>query len=344
MDEKKRERLFGLDLIRAVSVLIIAFYHFNLLVMRHTIQENVNLPLKFANGDFGQLGVILFFIISGASLGIVYGEKIRIKEYLKKRWVNIYPLFYIMYSACFVYLYWKNKGFNFREAKPAAFILTILGLDGYTNSIVSNYYILGTWFLGCIVLLYLCFPILNYMIKKWPKVIFVLLLAFYIFVVQTYSMRLKSECNFIVRIFDFSLGIFYVHLLYNKRKKFGLFSVIVAAAISLIIFFVALPINRPYKITVLGVCVFIVLMYAAEYIKGEKIIKLVNKLSSFSFPVFLCHLFVEREVLRHFYGRILSYADILMLALIIAGIIWISTVFSLKLNRKIQNSIIKKNE
>lgn len=336
MEEQKKERLFYLDFIRALSVIIITVYHFNLFVMRQDIEENVSLPLKFSNGDWGQVGVILFFIISGASLAYVYTEKYNLKKYFIKRWKHIYPMFYIMYGLGFLYLFWKNRGISFKDAAPWSFLLTILGFDGYTNSLISNYYILGTWFLGCIILLYLCFPVLNYVINRWPKISFILLLLFYIFIVQTYNMSLKKECNFIVRIFDFSLGIYFILLFEKNKIKINKLIILFATIIAAVVLFINLPIDRPYKITIIGVSFFLILVFISQYIKKGKTI--ITWLSKISYPVFLCHIFVEKEILNHFKGKDLSYVEIGIILIIILLIIFALSILANKINNIILRS------
>lgn len=64
-----KKRVFYLDFIRALSALFIIVFHFNCSIGGHEIYKSVsNIPIifyEYKNGNLGQIGVSLFFIISG---------------------------------------------------------------------------------------------------------------------------------------------------------------------------------------------------------------------------------------------------------------------------------------
>ena len=115
----KKERLFYLDFIRAISTLIIVITHYNAVFFwgrtpGTELWSKLVTPKDVFNLYIGNLGVSLFFIISGATMMYVYGQKdkIDLKTFFKKRFMSLYPMFWIAYIACFLYLFYVNKGFS----------------------------------------------------------------------------------------------------------------------------------------------------------------------------------------------------------------------------------------
>ena len=48
------------------------------------------------------------------------------------------------------------------------FIYTLLGVDGYLSAYQRNFYLIGEWFLGALVLCYIFFPFLRWLVKHIP--------------------------------------------------------------------------------------------------------------------------------------------------------------------------------
>ena len=164
--EQKKERLFYLDFIRVVAMMLVVIYHF----FKHfDISFNISafnpLKLEFIHLNLGFLGVTLFFIISGASLMYNYSEKIDYKRYFKRRFKSIYPMFWIAYTVAFLYNFIANG--NIDDTIPRSrLILSFLGIDGYFQYLAPNFYILGEWFLGAIIFIYIIFPLYRKLLKK----------------------------------------------------------------------------------------------------------------------------------------------------------------------------------
>lgn len=131
----KKERLFYLDFIRAISTLIIVITHYNAVFFwgrtpGTELWSKLVTPKDVFNLYIGNLGVSLFFIISGAAMMYVYGQKdkIDLKTFFKKRFMSLYPMFWIAYIACFLYLFYVNKGFS-TSVPYWRFIFTAIGFD-----------------------------------------------------------------------------------------------------------------------------------------------------------------------------------------------------------------------
>ena len=96
-----------IDLIRAFAVYLVVLYHFS----HYTEQLGFSLPifLKYANGTWGNIGVFLFFMISGNVLMYKYQEQIDWKEFYKNRFKKILIPFWLCYFICFLLNFWQTK-------------------------------------------------------------------------------------------------------------------------------------------------------------------------------------------------------------------------------------------
>ena len=159
----KKERLFYLDFVRAVAAISIIMTHFNAryLYLNPPVPEKAVLTTMVSNIYIGNWGVSLFFIISGAALMYVYEEKCDLKIYFKKRFLSIYPMYWIAYICGFLYLFYTNKAVPGAGGPKINFIFSILGFDGLLAENIPTFYVLGEWFLGAIICMYILFPLLR---------------------------------------------------------------------------------------------------------------------------------------------------------------------------------------
>ena len=92
-------RSFYADFIRAFSICLIIVYHFDLNALE--TQTAGNLLFGPISNSFGHLGVSLFIILSGATLMLNYEHNFNLSTYIKKRFLSIYPLFWMTYLFFF---------------------------------------------------------------------------------------------------------------------------------------------------------------------------------------------------------------------------------------------------
>ena len=167
--EMKKEKIFYLDFIRVLSMIMIVTYHF----YAHFPENNITgTNIIFSDGKWGMIGVALFFMISGAALMYNYQERLDIKQYAIKRFTGIYPMFWIAYASLYLYMFYQMKS-NITGLSPFRLIFSVVAMDGYLGCYTPTIYLIGEWFLGCIVLIYVVFPILRKCINRYPKTTFV---------------------------------------------------------------------------------------------------------------------------------------------------------------------------
>jgi len=332
----KKERLFYLDFIRAISVISIVIFHFNISMRINVIKGHDILFTNYANGDLGSIGVALFFIISGAALMYTYDERFSIKNYFNRRFISLYPMFWTAYAIAFLYFFYINRTIN-HSIPNWTFILTVLGLDGYLYSITPNFYILGEWFLGCIILLYFCFPILRKLIIKKPKILLCCVCIFYIILVQNYNFAIQIDHNFIIRILDFTIGMYFMR--YIKTVKVYQFAL--ALIISIVMMFVPINIKQMYKITIFGIAIFFVLVYISQYFKFSNIKYICEVLNKYSYTIFLVHHVIIEQVVTRFNALTITRNEAFCLFLITCIIISVVSVYVYKISNIISKHLSK---
>ena len=90
-------------MVRAVSAILIVTYHFSFSLFLAGPYREVDILHGTANGSWGMTPVYCFFMVSGAALMSRYGreEKLDLREFYRKRFLGIYPLFWIAYAIGF---------------------------------------------------------------------------------------------------------------------------------------------------------------------------------------------------------------------------------------------------
>lgn len=97
-DIQNKQRIFGLDVIRATAILMVVFSHVYYLI------DNSNPLLISLSGLFGFFGVELFFVLSGFLIGSILlknflSDEFSIKNiihFLKRRWFRTLPNYYLV--------------------------------------------------------------------------------------------------------------------------------------------------------------------------------------------------------------------------------------------------------
>ena len=114
----KKERLFYLDFIRTIATISILLTHFNAIyIFSYPEQSDKAVITSRVFGLYiGDFGVSLFFIISGAALMYIYGEKMDLKTFYYKRFKSIFPMFWLAYFFAFLYY------FRFLQYFPLVFL------------------------------------------------------------------------------------------------------------------------------------------------------------------------------------------------------------------------------
>ena len=105
------------------------------------------------------------------------------KEFYKKRWLAIFPSFYIAYGIFYLIFTIRSRTLLFKGIPAWRLILTLIGMDGYLAYRIPDFYILGEWFTGALIILYLIYPLLLRCKRLFPYV-FTAALFLYLFTID----------------------------------------------------------------------------------------------------------------------------------------------------------------
>lgn len=191
---------------------------------------------------------------------------------------------------------YKLKQF-FYISPPWTLLLSLFGVDGYFFYAIPNYYIIGEWFLGAIILMYILYPILLNGINKRPIKTSIIVLTLFLWVCFCNVFQIMEFRN----IFSCMIS-FYTGMLLFKYKNF-LDNIIVAIAstmISMVLCFVRIPFERyNVLIHIMGFTTFITLYWIGKCMKGVHVKRCIAKLGKLSYPIFLVHHVIVIKILSY---------------------------------------------
>ena len=330
----KKERVFYLDFIRAIAVVAILLTHYNaVFVMAEVPQiQKVVLTYKVCNLYIGDFGVTLFFIISGAALMHVYEEKIQLKNFYKKRFCSIYPMFWLAYFVCFLYTFYTNKGFDHSIPKRNI-ILSIIGFDGYSIDVIPNFYLLGEWFVGCIILIYVVFPLLRIGVNRYPKITVIIAVLLYIWSFIGYHGPFNKVEIITTRIPEILFGMYFVK--YIKKVPWQ-------ACIGALVVLVVNTVMKPkwdasLQTTYIGIASFCVLTFVSSYITSVVIRRICFVISKYSYAVFLTHHVIITKMTGTFNIYNMTRTESYLLFLCCCMVIMLASYLLLEGDRRLQS-------
>lgn len=160
IDEKKiSQRMAGLDLFRVVAALMVLLFHCHI---HHDCSFG---PLT----GFVSMGAIFmtgFFMLSGFVLFRTYQERELFKmdalrNFYLKRAIGILPLYYLV-SVVYVLSLGSESLFQNLVLLP----IELLGLQTVFSTLFPVSHNGGTWFISCLLLAYLFFPLMQEVVKQ----------------------------------------------------------------------------------------------------------------------------------------------------------------------------------
>lgn len=252
----------------------------------HMTNMDITRIVYYGNGYWGGAWVQCFLIASGFLLHYHYSDHLELKTYAIKRWRSIFPMFYIAYLF-FMYGKVCDSRTIFYYYFPWAYILTFLGMDGYTMGRLPSYYIVGEWFLGVIIILYILYPLLRKAFLKNSFAAFAATAVLYgVFynkpITNATSLWTVSSC-----MVSFALGM----LISDHRKLLiNKWSVLTSLVVIALLYHEEIPLTHNLSMHLVGTGLFILM-----FVLGEKAMAFhptgwfFKMLGDLSYPVFLVH-------------------------------------------------------
>lgn len=284
-----KKRYFAYDLMRAAAMILIVFYHMNCEWSARLMDSPLVVTKIGAQGYLGWQGVSLFILVSGAAQCISYERCSDLKTYYKKRWWSIFPSFYLAYFVCYL-----MGGFGGGvKLFDLSFLWTLTGLDGYVSLFgIQNHYLVGEWFIGMILVLYIVFPALYALIVRFPKPTLIAAILYYLVMVQLLGNTGRVDKDILLNVVVFLAGIY----LYRYVKNVPLRTGIAAVVVLCLVVFLPLPERVTwYLFAIEGILWYLIFMAVGNAFDRMTnmscmiLKKMVGVLSKYSYEIFLLH-------------------------------------------------------
>lgn len=294
-------RLVLLDVLRVALALLIFMFHSNM----HFGCDYGLLNKIVGPGAFAMTG---FFLLSGYSLRIAYGEKDLIKKQSLKRFyikraLAILPLYYI-YALLYILFLGKES------LSESLILLPIegLGLQSTFSSLFGISHNGGTWFISCLLLGYLVYPFLQTVAKqlsvKQEAFLIVMLICvdlWAVLVSKVFGTYWIYENPF-YRVLEFSIGLLVADVnnrsdgrIVNLLRSWGVLwgvSITMLVSIAIIQYYYHIRDFMIWNWIVLPCFVIILFSMSSKSIKWLEQSKLLRYASSLSYAFFLFQPFV----------------------------------------------------
>ncbi|MBQ5994996.1 MAG: acyltransferase [Clostridia bacterium] len=293
----KKEKLYNVEFMRAVCAMGIVVFHLSC-----HVDGYFKLFFNSANAYWGDVVVVVFFMLSGGMLYLNNSSITSLKKFYYKRFKSVFPVFYLTYLIVFIIQAIQNGTVVKESAMPFSFLLTFIGMDGYLLYAVPNYYILGEWFLGALVILYALYPLLLWGLKKHPVITSSVIVLLYAWVIvhNVFEIRIMRNLFSNLLVFYFGMVVFRYKKLLSSVPCF-----LISAGLLLFFALVDLSVfdNLPVRdvITrIMGVSLFFCLYHIGELLTQPKPLKVFfEKFGSISYPIFLVQHVIILKVLSY---------------------------------------------
>lgn len=344
LQNTSKRRFFYLDFIRAIATLSIILTHYNalFLTLAEPKPDKCILSHEVFNIYIGAWGVSLFFVISGAALMYTYENDFSVMNFYKKRIISIYPMWWLAYLGGITFWFLKYKTYNPWEVPDHEgwkVILSVLGFDQYFAAVTTTFSIVGEWFLGCIILLYIIYPILRKIVLEprryawvWPILLFLYFVGIY-----TDINPLPTVNKIFVRVPEFMFGMIFAKYLKNNK----LCGLQLIACIVLVLNLVLKPsISSHIQTTYVGIASFLCLVFVASYLHKIRLIHICSSwICKYSYAIYLIHHIIIYQITGMYDLNNISRMDNYVLFVVTCEVIIVFSIILYRMNRYILNGI-----
>ncbi len=339
------KKLSFIDVLRVMSFAVIIFYHFAIDLEVKGIYNFQKFGITFFNSNMNIviLSVSLFFIISGAclTLSVQKQKNVNWLSFYKKRITRILIPFYLAYIFDLFLEFMQYRVLPFPNDIPLwRVIFTFAGVDEYFTMLGTTTFSLGIgeWFLGCLIMMYLIFPLLYTCMKKNRYVTILAATIYYIVLILTYNYNVPQHMNFFSKIYEFILGMFLI-LELNKIKKWSL---VITLPIIAVCFLGKpyIPVPQAFMNILLSGAVFCFAALCEDFISNRKhLLNILRVVSKYSFEVYLIHHFIIYWFSWYFTGHLFCGREIILLLTLECFVMAVGARVLKKYSVKVENWI-----
>ena len=302
-----RKRLYGLDTFRVLSAFVVLLFH-------AAIHVDCDFGILQPFIEMGAIFMTGFFMLSGYSLFYVYEEKNlsiaqNIVSFYKKRLIGILPMYYFV-ALLYVFFLGEESLLKNIVLMP----VEVLGIQSVYASLFDVSHNGGTWFISCILICYLLFPLVLNLIRFFSEkqkivlfLIFSAILLYSPFVVELFDLQ-TIYSNPFFRILEFVNGM----IIASSMKKLQEIKIIDKLVLNNFAFFIelllliigvtiALEIGIPKNYMLyswIGLPMFSLMLMTASCAKIGGGTAIIRYLSKISYAIFLSQFFVWKIIKR----------------------------------------------
>ena len=306
----KKERDVGLDLVRVVATLIVVCGHYSFALGRRGEEGYTNYLAFFVNGEWPLAAVSMFLALSGAVLWQNDRGCTNWKGFFKRRWLTLYPVFYLAWAGAY-FAQVCSTGRLFWGGHPAKLLLTLVGMDNYLAYRVPGYGLVGEWFFGAIVLLYLLFPVLCRCFERRPALTMAAAGGAYAVLLFWYPLQIDPHRNLVTCVFTFLCG-FCIQRWRCLRQP-----AVAAGAAAVVVLMRTVPLHLPSPLgdTLTGLCLLLAIQALGTPLqRSAAASRCIIWLSRYTFPVILVHHVLAVSLAAHIPGPFYIWRGSLFLA------------------------------
>lgn len=277
----------GYDFIRFVSTIMIVLLHFYTEVVKVSkVPACVGNIIARGSLSFAFVGVTLFFMLSGALLLKNYDDSFEVVAFYKKRVTRLlmpqlvgFSFFYVIY-----YIFWSD----YVKTDIISLCISVFGLnfDGviWTKIGLWPLYLVGEWFTAVIITIYILFPLLRWVFKKYRVVGTILIVSLFLV-----NLKYRILSGGAVGEFSFTNAImfFWAGMLFEKYRYKLTKNTIMIAMITVGVLWFANPATI-FGNEILPFAFFSIMLFIVLYnIKVEN--KFIKYICKYNYEMYLVH-------------------------------------------------------
>ena len=295
-------KLYSLQVIRAIASILVVLVHGQLI-----FQQNLDRDFLFDIFAFGGSGVDIFFVLSGFIIFYIHKKDIGnpsiIKDFLLKRIIRIYPIYWIILSGKILASVDVSNlaiaNYNFLETIKAFLLFP------QDRILLSEQFLGVSWTLSYEIFFYICFGLMIYFKPQYfLSVASVWLLGVFLNFVNLINIpsgNVLLEFFFDERHLEFILGCFAAHIIANNIvywKKSLVWSGLFLYTLGAInIKYELIEISRVISIAI-PITMIIIGGVAWEINRGWKISSWLLLLGNASYSIYLFHGFIMNNLTK----------------------------------------------
>ena len=271
-----------------------------------------------------------------------YEGKLNLPVFYKKRFLSIFPMFWLAWISCYLIRSILDGGFT-AMAPMKRLLFTFLGIDNYVYILSNQTYVtwalVGEWFLGLILIFYILFPLLYKGILEKPVISCII--AGILFIVAFFLPRTLGipSISPAYRLPEFFFGMIFIHYFHKVRFYVPL------AALGCILVLAFLPadtVPMPIQVSITGCASFLILCWIGSVMNVSLVKKFFSLIAKYSYAIFLVHHFIINRVeaavtaktVTSGYLAVLFVICMLLTAASAAGLFWLEKLVMLPFKKR----------